>query len=128
MRNMVKTMKQHSNMSKISREQINQLKEMIVVHIISNVYRGFDKYLELWLDFEGVYQDDFDKYLRMSEMYSGYSYRGSVNIREIYLDLGLNKAMTTKEFVPMFDTLWINCALSIIKEKLNERANEELAY
>lgn len=125
---MVKTMKQHSNMSKISREQINQLKEMIVVHINSNVYRGFDKYLELWLDFEGVYQDDFDKYLRMSEMYSGYSYRGSVNIREIYLDLGLNKAMTTKEFVPMFDTLWINCALSIIKEKLNERANEELAY
>ena len=125
---MVKTMKQHSNMSKISRGQINQLKEMIVAHINSNVYRGFDKYLELWVDFDGVYQDNFDKYLRMSEIYSGYSYRGSVNIREIYLDLGLNKVMTTKEFVSMFDILWINCALSIIKEELNERANEELAY
>lgn len=115
-------------MSKISRGQINQLKEMIVAHINSTVYRGFDKYLELWVDFDGVYQDNFDKYLRMSEMYCGYSYRGSVNIRETYLDLGLNKVMTIKEFVSMFDILWINCALSIIKEKLNERANEELAY
>lgn len=115
-------------MSKISRGQINQLKEMIVAHINSSVYRGFDKYLELWVDFDGVYQDNFDKYLIMSEIYSGYSYRSCVNIRETYLDLGLNKVMTIKEFVSMFDTLWINCALSIIKEELNERANEELAY
>lgn len=115
-------------MSKITKEQMDLLRKEIVDYAERRVYGGFNEWVALWEAHCDKTANPILDFINLGiECWSGYAYRGYVNIKAIYDRCGFAQTITLDEFYLMFDRLWVTTAVKIITKEICS-SDDELAY
>ena len=126
-----KVLKRHTNrirMGKITKKQMELLRKKIVDQAERRVFGGFDVWIALWQDRSNKTANPILDFINMgTEGWSGYVYRGNINIKEIYEQCEFAQTFTLDEFYLMFDKLWVTTAVRIIMKEICS-SDDELAY
>lgn len=115
-------------MSKITKEQMDLLREEVVDYVELKVFGGFNRWIELWKNHSNKTENPTLDFINMGiDGWSGYTYRDYVNVARIYQSCGFSQTITLDEFYLMFDRLWVTTAVKIIMKEICS-SDDELAY
>ena len=115
-------------MSKITKKQMDILREEIVDFAKMRVFGGFDEWVNMWGKYSNKTENPILDFINLgADGWAGYTYREYVNVARIYSACGFSETVPLDEFYLMFDRLWVTTAVKIVMKEICS-SNDELAY